>query len=584
MKTKQWKKLGAIVLSVLIFIQSVDWSGVFHLASVYGAEPASEQGEFTDDRNAGEQGAEELREEQERDAEEVEETSATGEGIIPEGEGLVYQDGIYKGTLNLTQPSYLEEDLIIEGDLILNRRLQLNQHTLIVKGTVRVYTGELIVDGTMEAEEFFCSSGNITFAKGTLISAGSLYLDYCNTVIEMTNDEDLFQIQGNLYIDNDFCGVLNFMKGTLELAGDYLELPDSNDTFQKTGIAAGEEFRLLLSGSDSQMLDIQSEGTSILNVEMVGEEVRRLYLPKRNTIQNYNSDACEIYEGVYRLTQEVYDFEYKQYTRNGNYYYDMVYLEAGEFCNDKNNISIFGDFYQNGNLKLKNGMTVKGNYGVQSLIKQEAQIETAPSEGILDMRESSYKSITVYGDFVMNSLKDHTGFLTTGSLILYGSLYQYGIGVSNFVPEGSFYLDFRGYEDGRSSQISFEDTEQNWLPQMYANAAAVELLNEFPIKNAFYGTYKGTVLVTNETLSNLQYCTVQARLIEDIVLENNLPLPNVSFVAEEGLDINGYSLVCKDLIFPDNSNGHLVMEQESGVVQVANDFYTGSLYPCDGMN
>ncbi|MDE7368038.1 MAG: PKD domain-containing protein, partial [Lachnospiraceae bacterium] len=566
MKTKQWKKLGAIVLSVLIFIQSVDWSGVFHLASVYGAEPVSEQGEFTD----------------EGDTEET--PVATGEGILPEGEGLAYQDGIYKGYLSLSQPSYLEEDLIIEGDLILNQRLQLNQHTLIVKGAVRVYSGELIVDGTMEAEEFLCSSGNITFAKGTLISDGSLYLDYCNTVIEMTNEEDLFRIQGNLYIDNDFRGMLDFTRGTLELTGDYLELPNSSGIFGTKGMEAGEEFRLLLSGSGSQMLDIQSEGTSILNVEMAGEEVRRLYLPKRNTIQNYNSDACEIYEGVYRLTQEVYDFEYKQYTRNGNYYYDMVYLEAGEFCNDKNSISIFGDFYQNGNLKLKNGMTVKGNYGVQSLIKQEAQIKTAPSEGILDMRESSHNGITVYGDFVMNSVKDHTGFLTKGSLVLYGGLYQYGVGVSNFVPEGSFYLDFRGYEDGRNSQISFEDTEQNWLPQMYASATIVELLNEFPIKNLFYGTYKGTVLVTNETLSNLQYCTVQARLVEEIVLQDDLKLSNVSFVAEEGLDINGYNLVCRELIFPDNSNGHLIMEQESGVVQVVNDFYTGSLYPCDSMN
>lgn len=584
MKIKQWKKLAAIVLSVLIFIQSVDWSGAFQLASAYGAEPVSEQEEFTGE-SAGGQQADEPEEEAEADAGQAEEIpAATGEGILPEGTGLAYQDGIYKGNLSISRSSYLEADLLIEGDLILDGKLQMNHHTLIVKGAVIIYNGELIVDGTVEAEEFRCSSGKITFAKGTLVSNSSLYLDYCNTVIEMTNAEDLFRIQGNLYIDNDFSGVLSFTKGTLELTGDYLELPDSNGIFQKTGIAAGEEFRLLLSGSGSQMLDIQSEETCILNVEMAGEDVRRLYLPKRNTIQNYNADACEIYEGVYRLTQEAYNFEYKQYTRNGNYYYDTVYLEAGEFCNDNNSIFIFGDFYQNGNLKLKNGITVKGNYAVQALIKQEEQIVTAPSEGILDMRESSYKSITVYGDFVMNSLKDHTGFLTTGSLVLYGSLYQYGTGMSNFVPEGSFYLDFRGYEDGRNSQISFEDTEQNWLPQMYASATTVELLNEFSIKNAFYGTYKGTVQVTGETLSNLQYCTVQARLMEDIVLQDNLTLPNVSFVTEGALDINGHNLVCRELIFPDNSNGHLVMEQESGVVQVLNDFYTGSLYPCDNMN
>lgn len=240
MKLKRWKKLGAIALSVLVLIQSVDWSGVFHLTSVYGTESVTEQGE-----------------EQERDAEQEKDTSApAGERILPEGEGLVYEDNIYKGNLIINRPSYLEEDLIIEGDVILASRLQLNQYSLIVKGTIEVYNGELIVDGTMEAEEFLCYAGAIVFAKGTLISDASLYLNYCSTRIEMTNAEDLFRIQGNLYMSNNFGGELNFTGGTLELTGDYLELPDSNGVFRRTGIVAGEEFRLLLSGTGSQMLDI----------------------------------------------------------------------------------------------------------------------------------------------------------------------------------------------------------------------------------------------------------------------------------------------------------------------------------------
>ncbi len=579
---KSWKKLTAVVLSTIILVQSVDLSGFSSLVvPAYGSEVPSGQ-------EASEAAPETIGKEEEAPADREEQSlAADEEEWIPQGTALRFENGICTQSLDIIDSSYLTDDLIVEGNLNLRGRLQLNQHSLIVKGEVRLYSGDVIIDGTLEAEQgisFY--GGSVNLARGTLISHTSLHLERNDTVIRMSHEEDRIRVQGNLYVAGAFTGGLEFAKGTLELSGDYLELPDSRGTFSGTGIQGGEGFRLVLNGAGSQMLDIQSEETMIHTIEMTGEEMRRLYLPKRNTVEEYNAEICEIYTGIYRLNQEIFDFEEEKNTRYGSYYYDTVYLESGDFSNKKAYINIYGDFFLNGNLKLESSLTVNGNFNVQGLEQQDGVVAATASEGILDMTCSRYAVLSIHGDFLMNSMQDQTGHLTTGNMALYGSLYQYGSGISNFVPEGDFYLDFRRYADGSNCKISFEDPEHNWLPKMYANQGVVEILNEIPVKGECFGSYHGKIRVTSETISMLDYVSgsLEVHMAGDIVLQQNVNLPAHAVVLDGSLNLNGHTFICKELTLPDSGNGCLVMEQESDILHIMGDFYTGSLHACEGLN
>ncbi len=593
MRKRNRKQTGrrclALLLSILILFQSVDLSGISGLIPVYGAEAGNTEEETTQNSDA----TEEVQPTQTSGTVEEGEITQVSDGAeeepphqwSAEDKPLSCEGGVYEGDLSISDPSYLTEDLIVEGSLSLYQDLYLNGHTLTVRGKMEHYHGTLELAGNMEVEQGFTSyGGTICFEEGSLSCNDYLYMKSGQPGIRMKHETDYLGVAGSIYINSGIDCHLELQKGSLELKGDYLEMQSSQSgegNFQGSGIQAGEEFRMVLTGEGSQMLDIESEDSCIPNIEMQGEAPRRLYLAKRNTIVNYNEELCEIYEGVYRLTQEHYDFERRQYTRSGNYYYDIVYLESGAFESHSYYMNVYGDFYQNGTVTIKDYLwRVYGNYGVQSLMKENDEIVTAPSEGSLRIASGNY--LNVYGDLTMESLQDQTGMLERGGLNLYGSLYQRGEGISNFVPEEGFRIEFFENKDGKANCVDFQDTEHNWLPEL--RGQNIELQSEVRLKGNCYATMTGVAQVSGEDLLNLTIPSATLHVKGDVQLQRDFMMGNTNLIMDGAVDLNGHRMICGSLTFPDNCDGYLIMEHPDSQLEVYGDFYTGSLHACDSMN
>lgn len=551
MKGKRIKQVIAWCLAVIITIQSVDWTGISEVA----AEAVS----------AGQ--------------------TETESDTQPVGTPLVYEDGIAQDTVTITEASYLTGDLIIEGDLNLQAPLSLNHHTLTVQGSTNIYNAELHVNGSMECEqELNLYSGSIVFEQGSLQVDKAVELKYSAVSIQMTHEEDYFRINGDLYIAANGIQTFSPEKGTLELTGDYIEqanLNNNDEPYQTAGIQAGEDFQLQLCGSGSQMLDIQSDNTRIPNVIVSGEEERNIYLANKAPIDNLEVGNAKLYNGVYRLNQSVYDTEYQGYTRY-SYNYNIVYLEDGDFRNTKGGITINGDFYQNGSVQWDNTVTINGDYHVEALNIENDTLATEPTEGTFAFYDA-YSTLNIHGDFIMNSITDHTGLQNFGTIYLYGNLTQKGNGIANFVPEKACRLYCYPDADGNAPMISFEDNEHNWLAEVHS-MSGVEFQTPVLLKSYCSGTYTGTAKVEAEDLYRIQNARITVEVIGDVTLERNITIPNATLLVSGILDINSYSLECENLSLVDGTNATLIMEQSRSTIVVQKDLTIGSITPCTQVN
>ena len=551
MKGKRIKQVIAWCLAVIITIQSVDWTGISEVA----AEAVS----------AGQ--------------------TETESDTQPVGTPLVYEDGIAQDTVTITEASYLTGDLIIEGDLNLQAPLSLNHHTLTVQGSTNIYNAELHVNGSMECEqELNLYSGSIVFEQGSLQVDKAVELKYSAVSIQMTHEEDYFRINGDLYIAANGIRTFSPEKGTLELTGDYIEqanLNNNDEPYQTAGIQAGEDFQLQLCGSVSQMLDIQSDNTRIPNVIVTGEEERNIYLANKAPIDNFEAGNAKLYNGVYRLNQSVYDTEYQGYTRY-SYNYNIVYLEDGDFRNTKGGITINGDFYQNGSVQWDNTVTINGDYHVEALNIENDTLATEPTEGTFAFYDS-YSTLNIHGDFIMNSITDHTGLQNFGTIYLYGNLTQKGNGIANFVPEKNCTLYFYPDADGNAPMINFEDSEHNWLAEIHS-MSGVEFQTPAWVKGNCYGNYTGTAKVAAEDLYRIQNARITVEVIGDVTLERNITIPNATLLVSGILDINDYSLECENLSLVDGTNAALIMEQSMSTIVVQKDLTIGSITSCTQVN
>ena len=552
MKGKRIKQVIAWCLAVIITIQSVDWTGISEVA----AEAVS----------AGQ--------------------TETESDTQPVGTPLVYEDGIAQDTVTITEASYLTGDLIIEGDLNLQAPLSLNHHTLTVQGSTNIYNAELHVNGSMECEqELNLYSGSIVFEQGSLQVDKAVELKYSAVSIQMTHEEDYFRINGDLYIAANGIRTFSPEKGTLELTGDYIEqanLNNNDEPYQTAGIQAGEDFQLQLCGSVSQMLDIQSDNTRIPNVIVTGEEERNIYLANKAPIDNFEAGNAKLYNGVYRLNQSVYDTEYQGYTRY-SYNYNIVYLEDGDFRNTKGGITINGDFYQNGSVQWDNTVTINGDYHVEALNIENDTLATEPTEGTFAFYDS-YSTLNIHGDFIMNSITDHTGLQNFGTIYLYGNLTQKGNGIANFVPEKNCTLYFYPDADGNAPMINFEDSEHNWLAEIHS-MSGVEFQTPAWVKGNCYGNYTGTAKVAAEDLYRIRNARITVEVIGDVLLEQNMQVNKVTLIIRgTTINPNGYSLECGGLILADGTEAALIMEQPTSNITIHGDCVVGSILSSTQLN
>lgn len=211
MRKRNRKQTGrrclALLLSILILFQSVDLSGISGLIPVYGAEAGNTEEETTQNSDA----TEEVQPTQTSGTVEEGEITQVSDGAeeepphqwSAEDKPLSCEGGVYEGDLSISDPSYLTEDLIVEGSLSLYQDLYLNGHTLTVRGKMEHYHGTLEVAGNMEVEQGFTSyGGTICFEEGSLSCNDYLYMKSGQPGIRMKHETDYLGVAGSIYINS----------------------------------------------------------------------------------------------------------------------------------------------------------------------------------------------------------------------------------------------------------------------------------------------------------------------------------------------------------------------------------------------
>ena len=268
-------------------------------------------------------------------------------------------------------------------------------------------------------------------------------------------------------------------------------------------------------------------------------------------------------------------------------------------------LTINGNFiHKAGTVDIHGGtLIVNGNYYMQSSSKDSNDniIPSGYGSGILKMTDSN-DLVRVTGNFVANSLKNHTGILTNGILEVGGHFSQSSSGNNNnFNTTGNFTLKLNGigrqniiFSNPSESQIAnviFDNSSSEGIHiganHMYvryniddqsANVYGYIYVNS--LSNFSNNSFSGNVIVYSETtLTNNIRIGGQLYIDRSSNLNLNGFTVNVNsvYINSGILKVNGGQINCNSK-FTVNCYGKLEMTKAEDYILVGGDFSTSSYY------
>ncbi len=338
----------------------------------------------------------------------------------------------------------LTSNEVIPGNLTLSTNLDLNGYTLTIEGDLIQTTGLLLVHG-----------GNLVVKGNYLIQTPTenSYI-YSAGTLQMTDPNDTVQVSGNFVMDssNDHRGSLT--EGTLEVHGDFIQKSTYDYWATAYNFSTSGKFKVVLNGLQGQTVSFEDPIESYFTV-----------LEITNTSE----------EGVIFSTPIGVDELYSHGKRlNG-------FTPVGRTWKLMGDEVILGDLRLSTNLDLNgNTLTIEDNLthttgllhvnGGKLIVRGNYLIETPKeggmtySTGILQMTNAD-DYVEVQGDYVMDSSNDHRGYLTEGTLEVWGdftqrSTYDYWATAYNFSASNQHKVLLAGLDQ---QTVSFEDPDNSFF-------------------------------------------------------------------------------------------------------------------------
>lgn len=320
--------------------------------------------------------------------------------------------GIYGTTL--TEDYVVAEDVVLYGDT-----LDLNGHTMTVKGNLTLWDGEIRVNG------------------GTLVVEGDLNIRESDRYKDsgcliMENEKDKVQIGGSWIIAPHSDCHCRLSKGTIELAGNLQKNSSGYTGIYHIGC------RLVLNGDKKQTVS-DYDGTIMI---------------QDLTLSNNSK------EGVYFNHDTVItgDVEYTGGKVQGRSIIltDINQLKSGSYGGSvllngdstlERDVEIEGNLVINGELHCAGGMlqaqsvTVNGKLFTDEAVVIADSAFIVGSEGLLSMTDAD-AYVLVKGSFTFESAVDHRGYLTDGVLEIMQNIFV-GKNCRGFVASEGHYTIFR---------------------------------------------------------------------------------------------------------------------------------------------
>ncbi|MCM1499458.1 MAG: PKD domain-containing protein [Clostridium sp.] len=436
--------------------------------------------------------------------------------------------GVIEGDYSNREAIKLMGDIRITGDLSISNPINLNGHALIVEGALAqsdnlTVNGDLIVNG-----DYVWRKGDITFENGYMQVGGNLQVEsQFEHELSMVHEEDYIFVEGDFLLGEYNRLSTNITDGTLELKGDFIQKVVTSwydIDYPQSDFYAGGNSVLILSGEGRQNIYVAKETSGFRNIAVSTSNLETdengQYLFGDRQIGFSGLCNYEKYEDCGCPTTYGYA-AYDRIEPDCGIIYGSCYYTGEPLHLNGNSLRVVGDFIQNGDLYSEGGnLYIYGDYRIQSVNGSGGYGETA---GKLVVQKGC--SICVHGDFVTESVTDHTGLLTNGFWYLYGNLYQLGKTAKNFVTSDDLkiYLQNKDSKKARECHIAMDNPLDNPLAYLYGPSSEIKVAVDKGVYITGYssfGTYSGYVIVKDVNVSSDYGGDV--RIMSDAQINKNL--------------------------------------------------------------
>ena len=359
--------------------------------------------------------------------------------MIP-GEGILFADGVFSGSL------YLRNKLTVKG--------------------------ELNVGG-----DVYNKSGRIVFESGSLKVGGDVDCEggYYTYGIEMTHEDDSMTVEGDFTYESYYTSVMK--AGVLKVCGDFTA---------KKGFESCKSHKVILSGNKKQTI-VTGENCrmGILELDNHSEEgvYAKTILVKDELITNGCRFVYENMEGEfgYTLTKDVT-------------YEDDLNMIDGTMNLNGHTLTVKGNFIQSGGKIEINGgrLVIEGDYRQQTV----SQSGTYGKSGAILSMKNGEDEVIIAGDYYSSTLADNREYMTDGTIKLSGNM-TITEDAYSFYPAGNHRLILEG---DREQTVSIRKTQKNVIHNLTINNTSEEGINTETVKvtgkiNDISGNLKGTLCV-----------------------------------------------------------------------------------------
>lgn len=482
----------------------------------------------------------------------------------------------------------LNNDETFDGNMSLAAgTLNLNGHKLTITGDLIQSGGTVLVNGgELEVQ------GDYKLQQSAAANSG---------ILNMTNDADIVRVSGDFVMQSNQSHDGKLSAGTLEIGGDLLQ-SGNNYNFHTTG-----NHIVLLNGAQAQTINISSSSVNyskITNLKIENTSDEGVTFSNRAYVTGdlYNTDSViSESSNIYITSSTVFADSKWNYnlTIGGSLTLSNVTIGGDLYSEYRNTIKLGGDVHVKGNFSIEsnvdlNGYTldVGGNVWVDSQLNiNRGKLNVGGSFNVSQKNGYSNSgsiimiytadSICVNGDMLFYS-RNNSSKLTAGTIEIKGDFIQkYDSYEDNFYASGNHLVVLSG-DDLQQVRFASDKSRFNILEVRNTSEAGVEL----------YSKVQAAKIVSNDC--NIRYCdseNINRVLDRDEIVEGDLILE------EDTLDLNGHTLtITGNLIHSSGtvnvnsgtldvkgdyriqtadgyqSNGKLIMTNESDIVRVAGDF------------
>lgn len=367
-----------------------------------------------------------------------------------------------KGDCAIRNTKFKCDTLAFEGDVIFGEYEGIYEGSLDFNGKPVSINGSLTLNGQdvqmnggkLTVEDFTMDNGSLSLGKGTIEVSGDMAIN--GGKLNMLDEREKIVVKGDFTMTKSPGKV---SAGTIQCAGD-LSITGDDVTWNTS-----DDFKLVLDGEKDQYIYVansdeawergQDESYVFANLHIANNQKRTLKLKGHLDVGKLtaDSDTVLINSDGGQIDDVMLNCNLKL---TGN-----VIVNGTLDINGKN-VEITGDLYQHsGKISANEGsLKTSGNY---MLLQNEDSAVHTVSSGILDMTHDK-DNIIVGGNFITMSDKNHTDYLTAGTLEIKGDFYQYDDGTAFAFPaSGTHKVILSGTEKQTVTFESYDSSHFNML-------------------------------------------------------------------------------------------------------------------------